>query len=193
MKPCSTRLWLPQRSFLFLSLLLTRIALCLEILCSDDGTQAELADCQYILAHLPSIPVPPSQDPANDTTTRLLDPSIPFFPNAIFQRRSCVVEVVLEASATKFSPAHLTTLNGLEGWRLIKEGIRSILIECMDESFLGGIAFADVITSDLYVGVYASPARVKYWRRRQREAMSHDIRVGPHLDSSPFLPVFYKL
>ena len=116
--------------------------------CSPEHPGPLPQDCEYILAHLPSIddgPTPPSSD---DLRSR----SDPFLPQAMLRHKSCTVDIEYKQYEQPEADGRFLTAQKLaQTWHALKVGCELIIRECVHND-LGG-AYVDTLENGIYIYV----------------------------------------
>ena len=179
---------LPRLSFLILSILITRATLSLAVFCTESYPNAEYAalpsDCQYILAHVPSIPVPDAS--SRGDAHPFLNPSMPFFPIAEIWHGTCGFLFVI-MNSTKDEPPQsvkLTSRTALEAWAQMQEDAASIITQCVQYRQQGAVSrdMDHVLPGLSYSTMSDGDGTPRPWPVDQRRAMElhADHPLYPH-------------
>ena len=110
------------------------------------------SDCRYVLAHMPTLPIPNESNLPVNTIDFL---SNPFLPPALFRHESCSITLTIVANAASGSETVFLAM-----LKLMREGTERIIDECVsddDDETTGG-RLHDAINPNLWYDVV-----VKTW------------------------------
>ena len=143
------------------------------------------ADCQYVLAHLPSIHAPDIQDVVWFDTG--ISSAIPFFPNINVLHGSCRINVDVDRirASFKHSKLALEKYAAFEAWTMIRQSIESIIQVCVGGQRTTGTGIGFVDNEAVVFQIEVGDAASDYQLDAQRQAMGYS-RAGSEFDQDGY-------